>query len=117
MALFCCLVMGPAVPAVRSDRGGTCPATTWRTTSPMRSPRKLVTGLGLLAVAGTVAPIGAGPLLVSGADHLDPPLVKIDARVDITDIYAWRTSPTTTTLALNDNPLTPPADTDGARFR
>src|SRR5258706_5992961 len=83
----------------------------------MRSPRKLVTGLGLLAVAGTVAAIGAGPLLVSGADHLDSPLVKIDARVDITDIYAWRTSATTTTLALNVNPLTSPADTDSARFR
>jgi hypothetical protein len=54
----------------------------------MRSPRKLIGGLGLLAVAGTVAAIGAGPLLVSGADHLDSPLVKIDARVDITDVYA-----------------------------
>lgn len=83
----------------------------------MRSPRKLVGGVGLLAVAGTVAAIGAGPLLVSGADHLDSPLVKIDARVDITDLYAWRTSATTTTLALNVNPLTSPADTTGARFR
>ncbi len=83
----------------------------------MRSLRKLMGGLGLLAVAGTVAAIGAGPLLVNGADHLDSPLVKIDARVDITDIYAWRTSATTTTLALNVNPLTSPADSKGARFR
>ena len=83
----------------------------------MRSPRKLIGGLGLLAVAGTVAAIGAGPLLVSGADHLDSPLVKIDARVDITDVYAWRTSASTTTLAVNVNPLTAPADTKGARFR
>ena len=83
----------------------------------MRSPRKLIGGLGLLAVAGTVAAIGAGPLLVSGADHLDSPLVKIDARVDITDVYAWRTSASTTTLAVNVNPLTSPADTTGARFR
>jgi hypothetical protein len=83
----------------------------------MRSPRKLIGGLGLLAVTGTVAAIGAGPLLVSGADHLDSPLVKIDARVDITDVYAWRTNASTTTLAVNVNPLTSPADTTGARFR
>jgi hypothetical protein len=73
----------------------------------MRSPRKLIGGLGLLAVAGTVAAIGAGPLLVSGADHLDSPLVKIDARVDITDIYAWRTTPLTTTIAVNVNLVRP----------
>lgn len=83
----------------------------------MRSPTKLLGGFGLLAIAGTVAAIGAGPLLVSGADHLDSPLVKTDARVDITDLYAWRTSATTTTLALNVNPLTSPADSKGARFR
>jgi hypothetical protein len=83
----------------------------------MRSSRKLIGGLSLLAIAGTVAAIGAGPLLVSGADHLDSPLVKTDARVDITDLYAWRTSATTTTLALNVNPLTSPADSKGARFR
>jgi hypothetical protein len=83
----------------------------------MRSLRKLTGGLGLLAVAGTVAAIGAGPLFVNGADHLDSPLVKTDARVDITDLYAWRTSATTTALALNVNPLTSPADSKGARFR
>jgi len=83
----------------------------------MRSPRKLIGGFGLLAVAGTVAAIGAGPLLVSGADHLDSPLVKIDGRVDLTDVYAWRTSPSMTTVALNVNPLTSPADSKGARFR
>ncbi|MEP6638221.1 MAG: DUF4331 family protein [Chloroflexota bacterium] len=83
----------------------------------MRSPRKLIGGLGLLAVAGTVAAIGAGPLLVSGADHLDSPLVKIDSRVDITDLFAWRTGSTRTTIALNVNPLTAPADSKGARFR
>ena len=83
----------------------------------MHSPRKLLGGLGLLAVAGTIAAIGAGPLLVSGADHLDSPLVKTDARVDITDIYAWRTGPSTTTIALNVNPLTSPADSASARFR
>ena len=82
----------------------------------MRSIRKLIGGIGVLAVAGTVAAIGAGPLLVNGADHLDSPLVKTDARVDITDVYAWRTGATSTTLALNVNPLTSPADSKGARF-
>jgi hypothetical protein len=56
----------------------------------MPSPRKLATAIGLLAVAGTVAAIGAGPLFVTGADHLDAPLVKTDGRIDITDIYAFR---------------------------
>jgi uncharacterized protein DUF4331 len=93
------------------------PGKLWRTSLLMRSPRKLIGGLSLLAIAGTVAAIGAGPLLVSGADHLDSPLVKTDARVDLTDLYAFRTSATTTALALNVNPLTAPADTKAARFR
>ena len=83
----------------------------------MRPSRKLLGALVPLAAAGIVATIGAGPLFVSGADHLDSPLVKIDARVDITDIYAWRTGTTSTTLALNVNPLTSPADSKAARFR
>lgn len=83
----------------------------------MPSPRKAIAAVGLLAIAGVVAAIGAGPLFVSGSDHLDSPLVKTDGRVDITDLYAWRTSPSVTTFALNVNPLTAPADTAGARFR
>ena len=70
----------------------------------MRSPRRLVAAGGLLTVAAAIAAIGAAPLFVSGADHLDSPLVKTDARLDMTDIYAWRTSPTTTTLALEREP-------------
>jgi hypothetical protein len=73
--------------------------------------------VGLLAVAGIVAAIGAGPSFVSGADHLDSPLVKNDARLDITDVYAWRTSASRTTFALNVNPLTTKADSPGTRFR
>lgn len=83
----------------------------------MPSPRRLVAAGGLLTVAAAIAAIGAAPLFVSGADHLDSPLVKTDARLDLTDIYAWRTSATTTTLALDVNPLTSPADAKGARFR
>ena len=83
----------------------------------MRSATKFIGAAGALAMAGAIAAIGAGPLLVGAADHLDSPLVKIDARVDITDVYAWRTSPTGTAIALNVNPLTAPADSKGARFR
>jgi hypothetical protein len=82
----------------------------------MRPTRKFFGVLVPLAAAGLVAALGAGPLFVSGADHLDSPLVKTDARVDITDIYAWRTGVTHTTLALNVNPLTSPADSKAARF-
>ena len=83
----------------------------------MPSPRKSMAAVGLLAIAGVVAAIGAGPLFVSGADHLDSPLVKIDGRVDITDLYAWSTSSSSTTFTLNVNPLTAPADTAATRFR
>ena len=82
----------------------------------MRPTRKFLGALVPLAAAGVIAALGAGPLFVSGADHLDSPLVKIDPRVDITDIYAWRTGVTHTTLALNVNPLTSPADSRGTRF-
>ncbi len=83
----------------------------------MRTPTKFLGAAGALAMAGAIAAIGAGPLAVGAADHLDSPLVKIDARVDITDLYAWRTSGSSTALALNVNPLTAPADSKGAKFR
>jgi len=70
---------------------------------------------GLLGGAALVAALGAGPLAVTGADHLDAPTAKSDGRIDITDIYAFA-SDGGTTLVLNVNPLTSPADTAGARF-
>ena len=83
----------------------------------MRTPTKFLGAAGALALAGTIAAIGAGPLVVGAADHLDSPLVKIDARVDITDLYAFRTGAQSTALALNVNPLTAPADSKTTRFR
>lgn len=83
----------------------------------MRSPNLAMRAAGLLAITGVIAAVGAGPLLVGAADHLDGPLVTTDARVDITDLYAWRSSPTGTAIALNVNPLTSPADSKAARFR
>ena len=41
----------------------------------MQKRRKLASAIGLLAVAGSIAALGAGPLFVSGSDHLDAPLV------------------------------------------
>ena len=56
---------------------------------------------------GAVASIGVGSLLVSAADHLDAPTTKPNHRIDITDLYAFKSSGGTT-LVLNVNPLTSP---------
>lgn len=81
----------------------------------MNSYRRAVSGLGLLALAGAVATIGLGSLSASAADHLDAPTAKSDHRIDITDLYAFK-SDGGTTLILNVNPLTSPADTMTAAF-
>ena len=83
----------------------------------MKASRKNATTAGLVAVAGLVAAIGAGPALVSGADHLDAPTVKTDKRIDITDIYVARRGASRTSLILNVNPLTSPAGAKTAAFR
>jgi hypothetical protein len=83
----------------------------------MRAPQRLLGAGAIVAIAGAIAAIGAGPLLVGAADHLDGPLVQTDKRLDITDIYAWRSSATGTAIALNVNPLTSPADSKAARFK
>ncbi len=78
--------------------------------------RRTASGLGLLAAAAALATIGTGSLLVSAADHLDAPTAKSDARIDLTDLYAFKSSGGTT-LILNVNPLTSPADTKTTRLR
>lgn len=83
----------------------------------MQSPRRIATSLGLLAVAGMVAAVGVGPLVATGADHLDAPSAKADHRIDLTDIYAFRTGPTGTALVLNVDGLMSPASTKAATFR
>lgn len=77
--------------------------------------RRAASSVGLLALAGLVATLGAGSLLVSAADHLDAPTTKSNPRIDITDLYAFK-SAGGTTLILNVNPLTSPADSRTARF-
>ena len=81
----------------------------------MTTYRRAASSIGLLAVAGLVATIGASSLLVSAADHLDAPTTKANHRIDITDLYAFK-SAGGTTLVLNVNPLTSPADSATARF-
>ena len=81
----------------------------------MNRYRRAASGVGMLALAGLVATVGAGTLLVSAADHLDAPYTKLNHQLDITDIYAFK-STGGTTLVLNVNPLTSPADSKTARF-
>lgn len=83
-----------------------------RPSIPFPAPR-----LGLLAVAGLTLAVGASPLLVSGADHLDAPAAKVDTRIDITDVYAFRSSASTTTLVLNVDGFLTPAASKTATFR
>ena len=82
----------------------------------MISYRRIASGFGLLAASAAIAAVGAAPLLVSGADHLDAPTTKANHRIDITDIYAFK-SDGGTTLVLNVNPLTSPADTQDRPLR
>ncbi len=78
--------------------------------------RRSLSGIGLVGLAALVAALGAGPILVAGADHLDAPTVKHDGRIDITDLYVFSNG-TGTALVVNVNPLMSPASTKTATFR
>jgi hypothetical protein len=82
----------------------------------MARTRRIASGFGLIATAAAIATLGTSSLLANAADHLDAPTAKADGRVDITDIYAFKSSGGTTPV-MNVNPLTSPADTKSARFR
>jgi hypothetical protein len=77
----------------------------------------LASRAGIAVVAGLALVVGASPLLVSAADHLDAPAAKADTRVDITDIYAFRTGAGSTQLVLNVDGLMSPTDSRKAEFR
>jgi hypothetical protein len=81
----------------------------------MQSTRRFAGYAGVLAVAGIVSAIGAGPLFVGAAYHLDAPTAKANHRIDITDLYAFK-SGAGTTLIMNVNPLTTPANSKTVRF-
>ena len=83
-----------------------------------RTPRALHTGATLGAVI-LILTLGAAPLFVSGADHLDAPslghvsvdglgnvsVVKLNGPLDINDLYAFQsTAAGRTVLALTVNP-------------
>lgn len=83
-----------------------------------RTPRALHTGATLGAVI-LILTLGAAPLFVSGADHLDAPslghvsvdgsdnlsVVKVNGRLDIADLYVFKsTAAGRTVLALTVNP-------------
>ena len=72
----------------------------------------------LVAVASALGLVlAANPLTSGAADHLDAPTVKTDARIDITDIYAFHGRSTRhSVLVMDVNPLTTPADTPSLRF-
>lgn len=82
----------------------------------MPTPRRIARGATVLALAGTVVAIGGIPIIASAADHLDAPTAKADSRIDITDLYAFRSGSSTTTLVLDVNPLKSPADTKTTVF-
>ncbi len=81
----------------------------------MHASRRMAGYAGILGIVGVVAAIGSGPILVGAADHLDAPTAKHDPRIDITDLYAFK-SGSGTALVLNVNPLTSPANSPTARF-
>src|SRR4051794_10640908 len=72
---------------------------------------------GVAIVAGMALAIAATPLAASAADHLDAPAAKADHRVDITDVYAFRSGASMTTLVLNVDGLMTPGDSKKAAFR
>ncbi|HYO42277.1 MAG TPA: DUF4331 family protein [Candidatus Limnocylindrales bacterium] len=84
----------------------------------MRSSiQPLATRTAVAAATGLALLVGASPLLVSAADHLDAPAAKADHRVDITDVYAFRSGARDTTLVLNVDGLLTPAASKAATYR
>jgi hypothetical protein len=98
--------------------------------------RRSIGSLSVLAVAALILTLGAAPLLVSGADHLDAPSLgsisvnpddtlnvsKVRGPLDINDVYVFRgADPTRTVLAMTVNPavnlLGPAIFEPGARYR
>jgi hypothetical protein len=81
------------------------------------SIKPLAKRAGIIAAAGMTLVVGASPLLSQASDHLDAPAAKSDHRVDITDLYAFRSGHDKTTLTLNVDGLMSPTDSMTASFR
>ena len=88
--------------------------------------RKLILGVAAAAVLSTAVvlsvTIGTNPNSSGAADHLDAPLVKTDGRIDINDVYVFRSpaNPDNTVLVMTVNPaagvLSPTTLRPGARY-
>jgi hypothetical protein len=81
----------------------------------MRSPRRIAGYAGILGIVGAIAVLGSGTVFVGAADHLDAPTAKHNPQIDITDLFAFK-SGTGTTLIMNVNPLTTPANSKTSMF-
>jgi hypothetical protein len=78
------------------------------------SPRALALGSAVLVLGAAVAvaiALSGGPSRAGAADHLDAPNLTPpggDVRLDLTDIYAFRSRPGRTVLVMNVNGFTKP---------
>ena len=80
----------------------------WRATS--RTQRLVA----ILAVTGALA---GGVKMLTGSDHQDTPLVELNPRMDLTDVYAFPGSaPGRIVLVMNTSGLLTPARTPTAAF-
>lgn len=80
----------------------------WRATS--RTQRLVA----LLLVTGALA---GGARMLTGSDHQDTPLVELNPRMDLTDVYAFPGSaPGRIVLVMNTSGLLTPAETPTAAF-
>ena len=80
----------------------------WRATS--RTQRLVA----ILAVTGALA---GGVKMLTGSDHQDTPLVELNPRMDLTDVYAFPGSaPGRIVLVMNTSGLLTPAQTPTAAF-
>ena len=62
---------------------------------------------GVVGVAGLVAGLTAGAAIGTAADHLDGPLVQLDGRTDLNDLYVFESpeNPDNTVMVMTVNPL------------
>ena len=65
------------------------------------------TFLALLGIVGLLAGLTAGAVVGDAADHLDGPLVQLDGRTDLNDLYVFESpeNPDHTVLIMTVNPL------------
>jgi hypothetical protein len=79
-----------------------------------RAPSRTQRLAGLLILTGVVA---GGASILAGSDHQDTPLVELNPRMDLTDVYAFPGSaPGRIVLVMNTSGFLTPAETPTAAF-